>query len=71
MRLYKKTIVGGAVDVSEKILARADKLELMGLGMMDARHLAAAEDAGAEYLLTTDEKFLKKCKNRSIEMVGA
>ena len=65
---YKKTI-DRKVKNSTQIVARAQKLESMGLSPMDARHLAAAEVAGAKYLLTTDEKFIRKCKNRNITAV--
>ena len=44
-------------------------MELMGLKAMDAAHLAAAEAAKADYLLTTDEKFMRKCQNRNITAV--
>jgi predicted nucleic acid-binding protein len=66
---YYMASIDGAVGFSAHIIARATKLELMGLKMMDARHLAAAEAAGAAFLLTTDEKFLRKCQNRNITAV--
>ncbi len=69
--LYAETIaVGGTVKASAQILARADKLELIGLGAMDARHLAAAEAAEAEYLITTDEKFIRRCARNNITAVN-
>jgi len=61
--------IDGKIKKSEQIIARAEKLELMGLGAMDARHLAAAEAAGATILITTDEKFIRKCQNRNITAV--
>ncbi len=64
-----KEFIYETVRVSAQIIARAQKLELMGLGAMDARHLAAAEAAKADYLITTDEKFIRKCKNRNITAV--
>jgi predicted nucleic acid-binding protein len=57
------------IKLSAQIRVRADNLELMGLGKMDAAHLAAAEAAKADYLLTTDEKFIRKCRNRNITAV--
>jgi predicted nucleic acid-binding protein len=44
-------------------------LESMGLKPMDARHLAAAEAAGADFLLTTDEKFIKRCAKNNLTAV--
>jgi len=65
---YKESI-DGKVKKTAQIIARAEKLEMMGLSAMDARHLAAAEAAKADYLLTTDEKFIRKCQNRNITAV--
>jgi len=58
------------VELSAQIIKRAAKLNLMGLGDMDSFHLAAAEAAGADFLLTTDEKFIRKCKNRNLTVVN-
>jgi len=67
---YKKAI-DGTVESSAQIIARAEELRLlMRLDMMDSRHLAAAEAAGADFLLTTDEKFIRKCKNRNLTAVN-
>jgi len=65
---YKESI-DDKIKKTEQIIERAEKLEMMGLGAMDARHLAAAEAAGAAFLLTTDEKFIRKCQNRNITAV--
>ncbi len=51
-------------------MARAQKLESMGLGKMDAAHLAAAEAAEAEYLITTDEKFIRRCARNNLTAVN-
>ncbi|GBU21437.1 hypothetical protein R80B4_01328 [Fibrobacteres bacterium R8-0-B4] len=69
-KLYKEAIVGGTVEVSAQIMARAQKLESMGLGKMDAAHLAAAEAAEAEYLITTDEKFIRRCARNNLTAVN-
>jgi predicted nucleic acid-binding protein len=50
-------------------MARARKLETSGLRKMDAAHLAAAEAAKADYLLTVDEKFINRCTNNNITKV--
>jgi len=68
-RQYRQ-IIAEEVEPTAQIHARAKKLNLMGLGEMDAVHLAAAEAGGARFLLTTDEKFIKKCQKRNITMVN-
>jgi len=65
---YKESI-DETVKFSAQIITRARKLELMGLKAMDARHLAAAEAAKADYLLTVDEKFIKRCAKNNLTMV--
>ncbi|MDR2592294.1 MAG: PIN domain-containing protein [Chitinispirillales bacterium] len=58
-RLYNRIISGEAPRTAQR-RTRAAELETKGLKTMDARHLAAAEAAGADYLLTVDKDFLKK-----------
>jgi len=67
-RLYDKIIID-EVDEDEQIIARATELESMGLKPMDARHLAAAEEAGADYLVTVDKDFIKTCAKPNITAV--
>ncbi|MDR2692848.1 MAG: hypothetical protein LBB74_01370 [Chitinispirillales bacterium] len=64
-----KRIIFDEVESTAQIIARAEKLNLMGLGKMDATHLAAAEAAMANFLITTDEKFIRKCQNRNLTAV--
>jgi len=61
----------GADDtpLSEQSRARAQELRLKGLKFMDAAHLAAAEAADADYLLTVDKGFIKKCSRQNITKV--
>jgi predicted nucleic acid-binding protein len=47
------------VALSEAVSQRARELRAKGLRDMDALHLAAAEQAGAEVLLTTDDRFVR------------
>jgi len=65
---YKESIDDN-IKLSAQIITRAVSLNLMGMGKMDSFHLAAAEAAGADVLITTDEKFIRKCKNRNITAV--
>ena len=67
-RQYKQ-IIFDEVELSAQIITRAVSLNLMGLGKMDSFHLAAAEAAGAVILITTDEKFIRKCQNRNLTAV--
>jgi predicted nucleic acid-binding protein len=67
-RLYDEVIID-EVKKSAQIIVRATELESMGLGPMDARHLAAAEEAGADYLVTVDTDFIKKCARPNITAV--
>lgn len=45
--------------VGEDEATRAGTLSAMGFGAYDALHLACAEAAGADVLLTTDDRFVK------------
>jgi predicted nucleic acid-binding protein len=56
-----KEYIDGKVEKTGPIMARARKLEASGLSGWDAAHLAAAEAARADYLLTVDKDFIKKC----------
>jgi len=68
-RLFGGTVMD-VVELSAHIIARADKLSLlMGLGVMDATHLAAAEVGEAKFLLTTDADFIKKCAKLNLTTV--
>ena len=59
----------GWIKRTVQIMARARKLETYGLRKMDAAHLAAAEAADADYLLTVDKKFLKACSRQNFTNV--
>jgi len=64
-RLYNRIKSGAAATPAQ----RAAELEAKGLKTMDARHLAAAEAADADYLLTVDKEFLKKCSRPNFTTV--
>jgi predicted nucleic acid-binding protein len=65
---YEESI-DGWVKRTAQIMARARKLEAYGLRNMDATHLAAAEAADADYLLTVDKDFIKKCSQQNFTKV--
>jgi hypothetical protein len=50
------------VVTSDYILQRGDALEEIGFGAYDGLHLACAEAADADILLTTDDRFVKRAK---------
>jgi predicted nucleic acid-binding protein len=50
--------------------ARAAELQAQGVGVLDSHHLAAAEAAGADILLTTDAKFMKVVTNKNLSKVN-
>jgi predicted nucleic acid-binding protein len=50
-------------------LTRAQSLRAEGVGKMDSRHLAVAEAAGVDYLITTDEKFERVVTKKNLSEV--
>jgi len=54
------------VEIDTGVEQRAEQLAALGYGSYDALHLAAAESAKADVLLTTDDSFC----NRSAQGIG-
>lgn len=54
------SLAGTRTKIDEAIALRARSLVGLGYGPFDALHLAAAESAAADVLLTTDDRFLKR-----------
>ncbi|MFT5241463.1 MAG: hypothetical protein ACI9OU_001683 [Candidatus Promineifilaceae bacterium] len=50
------------VRVGEAERRRGNELEALGLGPMDALHVACAEKAGADVVLTTDDALVKRAR---------
>lgn len=48
------------VEVDDEVTQRARDLVAAGYGLFDALHLAAAESAGADVLLSTDDRLIKR-----------
>ena len=67
-RLYNRVITGN-VRPTAQIFTRAAELESKGLKTMDARHLASAEAARVDYLLTVDLEFINKCSKPNFTTV--
>lgn len=55
------------VEITEKILKRAEKLESSGFGSYDAIHLASAQRAEVDVFLTTDDN-IQKISDRNKEV---
>jgi predicted nucleic acid-binding protein len=54
------SLAATSTKIDEAIALRAQSLVGLGYGPFDALHLAAAESAAADVLLTTDDRFLKR-----------
>ena len=48
------------VGLTASVTARGSDLERVGYGSYDALHLASAEACGADFLITTDDRFLRR-----------
>lgn len=60
--LRVRALAGGArvrVRTSSRVATRARELERFGLRGLDALHIAAAEAAAAEVLVTTDDRMIR------------
>ena len=64
--LFNKTINKYVTSLNE---VRAQELQAKGLRKMDSYHLAAAELAGVDVLLTTDKDFIKICAKHNLSSV--
>jgi hypothetical protein len=52
------------IEVDDSVAARAASLQIAGYGPYDALHLACAEAAQVDVLLTTDDVFIRKASRR-------
>ena len=58
------SLAATSIEIDEAIAVRARSLVGLGYGTFDALHLAAAESAGADVLLTTDDRLLKRAARK-------
>ncbi|MDR2591197.1 MAG: PIN domain-containing protein [Chitinispirillales bacterium] len=65
---YKRTI-DRSVTITANVGARAQVLQTEGVKLMDSYHLAAAEAAGADVLLTVDKDFIKIVAKKNLSAV--
>jgi predicted nucleic acid-binding protein len=54
------SLASSTVEVNDAIAERARELGTAGYSLFDALHLAAAESAGADVLLSTDDRLIKR-----------
>jgi predicted nucleic acid-binding protein len=54
------SLASNTVEVGDAIAQRSQELASAGYGPFDALHLAAAESAGVDVLLSTDDRLIKR-----------
>jgi len=64
--LFDKVVNKYVTNTNE---VRAQELQTKGLRKMDSYHLAVAEFAGADVLLTTDKDFIRICAKHNLSSV--
>jgi predicted nucleic acid-binding protein len=57
------------IPLMERIATRASAIESLGITGFDALHIAAAEAAGCDCLVTTDDRLLKKSKRHQEQLM--
>lgn len=57
-------------DVDEAIRQRADELEHNGLKAIDALHVACAEAASSDYLITCDKRLANRCTGLTMKVMN-
>ena len=61
-----RALISSTTGMNEQIESRAEEImKISNIKAFDSLHLASAEEAGADILLTTDTKFLRNCKKIS------
>ena len=58
--------VDSHIMINRDIVNRVAALKTAGVGVLDSYHLACAEAAGANFLLTTDDRFENTCKRLNL-----
>jgi len=57
------------VPVRESVTRRASRIESLAITGFDALHIASAESAGCDWLVTTDDGLLKKSQRHQSELM--
>ena len=56
------------IQMDTQVKVRAQEIETWGIDAFDALHLACAESGGVDVLLTTDDRLLRRCADRSLDL---
>lgn len=56
--------------MNSSIQQRAEQLEQQGLKALDALHVASAEAANSDYLITCDKRFINRCQGLAIKVIN-
>lgn len=68
IRSVFENVVKEIIPVSETVdLRTAEIMSVSSIHRMDAAHLASAEFGDADIFLTTDDKFIRACKNLNLK----
>ena len=62
------TLVSSQISLTPAIEQRAIELQKQNISSFDALHLASAENAQADYFLTTDDDLLRKAKRAGLKV---
>jgi predicted nucleic acid-binding protein len=66
---FYANIVSDTAVLTAADYARAQSLQVAGVGVVDSQHLAIAEAAGVDYLITTDVKFERVVTKKNLSKV--
>ena len=66
LKLYSSASVN--IELNDEIISRAKEFQIENIKPFDALHLASAEYAGADILLTTDKKFVNRASQSNTKV---
>ena len=66
-----RSLACAKVGLTEEAQARAEDFESVGIKTKDALHLASAEASECDWLLTTDDGFIRKAQGRTTVRVAS
>ncbi len=61
-------LVNTRVEMTDELAARARNLERSGLRGLDALHVASAEAGGADLLVTTDDRMVRRAARAGLDL---
>jgi predicted nucleic acid-binding protein len=64
--------INDSIDMTTEMADRAQTMQRAGMGVFDSYHTVCAEEAGADFLLTTDDDFIKAALrlNLSVKVIN-